>query len=299
MKASQKVFEKNPEKLSPAQRRQIITFSAEKFAAWLDENEKKVRQTQGDWWKYFLFGVQITGRIVMEPPVVIAYWLWKELYEKKAKGQGDSAETLNAPFRIVELSVAEKVFNFPFGHPNDGAVYACCEIEPLSYIPLATFHDKIWDFKMSAFVDLCDKLKAKQCHISYREENGIEVEVNANVSGVGGVHGGGSRQKKTDASIYAEFDKPTEPIIETHEGWIVSEPSWQVLQASRLRGNVRRLRAEVNHFDEMGVNAGITTAYEGFNIDIGGTYKKMVTKKWDFAVEFWPKSKVPTGKRKK
>lgn len=134
----------------------------------------------------------------------------KELFKGK---NINSIYKKKIPYPVFDLNFARKNFRFPPQHPKDGVVYACCEIEPDLYIPLASFHTYMYQSKMSAFSEMCASLGAKTCRIIYEEENGKVITMHGGAENIptnaGTVSGRGDLAKKSnhkqDATFFLAF----------------------------------------------------------------------------------------------
>jgi hypothetical protein len=208
-----------------------------------------------------------------------------------------------SPFSIkknipaLEINSARERFKFPIQHPIDGVVYCCIDTEPDLYLPLASFHDKFFETKMNAFIELCSNLNAKEIKVVYAEENGKTVSVKGGAKNIptpkgtvgGTLSAGGNTQNDTDKDIFYSFTKPTKPIKKYESTWLNAEPSWKKLQQIRIEGDAERGIANFSHVDEMGITADLAAGLKGMGANIGGTYKELITRRFEFNVEFWPK----------
>jgi hypothetical protein len=200
------------------------------------------------------------------------------------------------PPLFIHFKIAAKMFDFPPGHPIDGTAYACCEVVPYLYVPIASFHELMWQNKMSSFSTLCSRLGAKFVKVSYAEEDGKDISGKIGVSGVAEASAEYKKGHKVGARIFREYDLPEQSLVETGEGWLVSEPTWISMQEERIHGNLRKSIVEVNYDDEMGISSEVAATFKGIGIKIGGSYKDFSKKKWIFEVEFWPKKDMPKKK---
>lgn len=201
------------------------------------------------------------------------------------------------PYPILDLRLAREQFTFPINHPIDGLVYACCQTEPNLYVPLASFHQYLYEAKMAAFHELCANLGVRHCTVVYAEEDGQDVTTRARASGSPTRIVPGSVDLSTSvnlhsgetAGVFAEYPPPNRPLIESQSGWLNGEPTWGMMQKLRFERNLERWRAEFSYLDDMGINTNVVTAIAGLGLDIGGAFMKMNQRKWTFDVGFWPR----------
>ncbi|WP_282017369.1 hypothetical protein [Salegentibacter mishustinae] len=197
----------------------------------------------------------------------------------------------------IELDDALEHFSFPPQHPINGGVYACYDLQPDCYFPLASFHEFIYQTKMNAFLELCSNLNAKEVRVAYAEEDGKKVNGNLGLENVPtkagnldvNVDGSFSSANMTDADILCSFPKPQYKEKEFHSPWLASEPTWSALQRMRLERDVSQLRAKFSHTDEMGISTKLAAGFQKMGVNIGGEFSTLKRRKYEFIVEFWPK----------
>jgi hypothetical protein len=203
----------------------------------------------------------------------------------------------NMQYPVFEPNQAIHYFVFPPQQPKDGLVYACCDIEPNLYVPLAQFHTFMYQHKMSAFTELCSNLGAKSCEVVYSEEEKTKSTKSIKVTNVPTKLGPASTDigidsnslRSESASVFFSFPKPKKEIKEYHSNWMNGEPTWVTLQKLRLERDVDNYRAEFNYTDDMGINVKVASSIAKSGIDIGGSFNNILKRKYIFNVVFWPK----------
>jgi hypothetical protein len=272
-------------KLSPAERRVIIVAAPAK-----EGSIRKDIKRAGTFGTVGAVGVVVSGVVagpVFGIPLFAGALLSRPLLRSREKDRLDTS--------VVHLTVNEAAtwFAFPPGHPVIGTAYACSDLEPRLYVPLASFHEFMWQHKMSAFTTLCSRLGAKRVIVLYAEEDGKDVTVSIEaVGGIASAEGDSNNTRKVGAQIYGEFGEPDSAPVKTETGWIVTEPTWLAMQEERLEGNLLRRKAEIHYVDDMGIRANLATVIGAAKAEIGGKFKEFHRKKWVFDVEFWPKTKL-------
>lgn len=223
--------------------------------------------------------------------------LWKKTIDNAFQGKY-SPFSMKKNLPALEINSARKRFDFPIQHPINGAVYCCVDTEPDLYLPLAGFHEYFFEAKMNAFIELCSSLNAKTIKVIYAEENGVKFTGKGGAKNIptpkglagGTINGGGNTQNDYDKDIYYSFTKPSKPIQKLESAWLNAEPSWKKLQKLRIEGDAEKGIANFSHTDEMGITADVAAGLNKMGANIGGTYKKLTKRKFQFTVEFWPKS---------
>lgn len=249
---------------------------------------KKLRNFSGEWdWKR-----DIKKRLIP------FYGFTEDLVENMENGSVriDWISRKELP-PAIEIGEARREFRFPVNHPIDGVMYSCSDLEPDLYVPVARFHEYMYEARMNAFVEMCQGLGAKEIRVIYAEENGMDVTAKVKGKNIPtskgklNVDSNGSynTESTTDANIFYSFDPPTKPMAPYNKAWINAEPTWQSLQNFRLDGSANRSNAEFNHSDEMTITGDLAASLNGLGLSIGGSYSPIVKKKFIFQIEFWPK----------
>lgn len=200
----------------------------------------------------------------------------------------------------IEIEEAIKALQFPPQHPVNGAAYACYDLAPNYYFPLASFHEFIYQSKMNAFLELCSSLNAKEVIITYAEEDGEKLDITGKTENIPTNSGNLDlqaevkyhRNRNSDASIFCSFPKSTRAIGDFVSPWIATEPTWTSLQKMRTERDVESLRAKFSHMDEMGVTSKLAGGLNKIGINIGGSYSNLRKRKFEFLVTFWPKENI-------
>ena len=217
-------------------------------------------------------------------PISFGYVLW-QYFAKKPQ----------YPYPIYDPRTAKAKFRFPVQHPQDGVTYACCEAEPDLYVPLASFHQFMYESKMEAFNALCRNLGAKRCSVIYAEENGFECTAKFKADDIptsnGPVSGGASininRNDKATAKAFFEYEKPRTQIKGSSSIWMNGEATWRSMQSGRLENGLKSFQAEFTYDDNLGISAELAGKISSIGLSIGGDFKEMSQRRWIFEVEFW------------
>lgn len=200
------------------------------------------------------------------------------------------------PYLVFDPITARKLFQFPMNHPVDGVTYACCDAQPNTYVPLASFHRYMFESKMSAFQELCANLGVKKCTVSSKESEKSKRSAKASAgfptnAGTASAKADRSKEKRKteEAEIFMEFPEPKTLPTRSDSGWLIGEPTWQMMQKLRLERELEKYLAEFCYTDEMGITVDVAAKISGIGLSIGGAFEKIHQVKWRFDVEFWPK----------
>lgn len=202
------------------------------------------------------------------------------------------------PYLVFDPITARELFEFTMNHPSDGVTYACCDAEPLEYVPIARFHRYMYESKLVAFQELCSNLGVKKCTVIYEEKNGKEIKGRAGASGIPTAAGPASanasysatKDDSESARITMEYPRPRKAPVETNTGWMIGEPTWKKMQKLRLERDLEKYIAEFSYTDDLGITADVAAKLSSIGLNIGGTYNKMQSRMWRFDVSFWPRS---------
>jgi hypothetical protein len=237
---------------------------------------------------FLFFLPEILTMVAGGPVIAAAYYAGRYLGLKKP------SMPTKFPYPLFDLKRARDQLKFPTNYPIDGLVYACCDAEPVHYVPLASFHRYMYEMKMGAFQKLCSNLGAKSCYVLYAEEDGRDVTAKFRAAGVptqegpasGGTEGGVHERSSANVSVFVRFPPPDRPLEHTESGWMNSEPTWRMMQEIRLGRGTDGWDADFNYTDDMGVTAEIAARILGMGLQIGGKYEEIHRRKWKFNVEF-------------
>lgn len=220
----------------------------------------------------------------------------KSFFKKFVLGKDDINPVADLVYpKAMNIEEAIRSYRFPPGHPIDGLAYTCPDIEPNLYIPVASIHDYMFQSKMNSFMDLCSCLNAKYARIDKVEEDGKEITGKLDVedipSQVGVVDGEskGLIRSKALNGVRIEYTFPNSNKISIFESpWLLSEPSWQVLNKVRKERDVNTFQVEVNHDSNFGIDGNLVAKLEKMGASMGGTYTSFKKYKLVYDVEFWP-----------
>ncbi len=193
-------------------------------------------------------------------------------------------------FPIFDLSTASKAFDFPMNHPIEGYAYACCDALPNTYVPIANFHNYMYQSKLSAFNELLANLGAKKVSTIYESRTHDNANREADFSTpMGSAKATASKHKDTShkQSINMEFPKPSFILHETRNNWLIGEPSWKSMQKLRLEKHLNKFKIKFTYKEEMGINAKIAGKIAKKGISIGGSFQKIKEIDESCEVEFW------------
>jgi tetratricopeptide (TPR) repeat protein len=182
------------------------------------------------------------------------------------------------------------IFKFPPNHPALFSTYAMCDVAPLTYVTLSSFHDYCRHLKYSAFIELCAALGAKEICLKYANINNQSVDLKADVTAPFlelGLDGSYQRNKETGEMIAYEYGEENKEIKDYDSPWIATEPTWASMIKGRHENALKSYNADFNYQDDFGINANLSAKFLGCGINIGGTFKDMTKITMKYKVIFW------------
>lgn len=185
--------------------------------------------------------------------------------------------------------IASKLFQFPPGHPVLDHAYAAHPIVTDQYLPVASFHPKLFEQRVSELMTLFAALGSHQTRITCREGSfsagGIRLE-----STVLKAPGAATAESRTGSERLAHFEetyRPTGiPAIPSDLVWFPHEDSWKQLARRRLEFGAKSISVMLEHREEFGVNASVLLGFEKLGVKLGGAYAKFETTRWEFDGRF-------------
>lgn len=204
---------------------------------------------------------------------------------------------------ILDLDMAKANFQFTLPPTVPGRVYVKSPADPDVLIPFENFHRYVYESKMGAFQQICNKLGAKEVKVYYskKDKTNKDVLVQVNANAVGTLDGAqGQLRVKTEhsaeeiADLTMTFDGPGIVHTNIKSPWLASEPSWNALVRCRTEATnpTDYKKARFEYVESYNVNVETKAAFEKAGIKVGvGTnvnfanFEKIV---WIFEVKFHP-----------
>jgi hypothetical protein len=210
-----------------------------------------------------------------------------------ASAQSAVRSAASAGALIVAADVAERELSFSPGHPRIDHAYAAHPLATERYLPVAQFHQQLFEQKASELVTLLASLGATRVRVraarGYREAAGFSLGASVAVESMS-AQDGGSRNKTEAQSFAAEetFVPRGAPRVADGLVWYPHEPSWQALARRRIEFGSSTFRIELSYDEDFGVDGGLVAALEGVGIRVGGSFRAFERTRWEFEGTFAP-----------
>jgi hypothetical protein len=222
------------------------------------------------------------------------YGLYGYLFDR-LRGKGATGGTQKVDhFVRISADVAERIFRFPAGHPRYDMVYVGHPLRPTEYVPIATFHRRIFEDKFNELITLLSSLGATKMSISYVSDRKRRRKADASLNLVEGLLTGikGSVKVDTHSSSEGKFDADFTPVgapsIPEDLVWLVHEPTWQSVADTRLDAGLTKIDVALRYEDDFGIDAKLAVGLEKFGLSIGGEFTEFERAVWTFHGTFAP-----------
>ncbi len=194
---------------------------------------------------------------------------------------------------IVAADVAERELAFPPGHPRIDHAYSAHPLQTEKYLPVAQFHQQLFEQKASELVTLLAALGATHVRVraarGYREAAGFSLGASVPVEAVS-AHESGSKHRTEAQSMIVEETFVPRGAAKIPEGlvWFAHEPSWQALARRRIEFGSSTFRIELSYDEDFGVDGALVAALEGVGVRVGGSFRAFERTRWEFEGSFAP-----------
>lgn len=179
---------------------------------------------------------------------------------------------------------------FPPGHPLLDHAYVGHPVRDTSYTPFASFHQLMFEQKVSDLTTLLASLGAERVRVRYREgyRSGAGIRLAADVPEHPSGDGRVERHQSTlrDAVFEETYESTGTPAIPSGLVWFEHEPSWQALARRRLEFGTKTFSAELTYTDDFGVDADIKVGIDKLGIRVGGSFARFESTRWEFEGSF-------------
>ena len=195
----------------------------------------------------------------------------------------------NSDTVVVSLEQALAELTFPPGHPQLDTAYIGHPLDPSRYVPLASFHNVIFEQKVNDLVTLLASLGAERLRVHFKQGYstgaGLSFDVSVPVDELkvdAGMSVGGLKEKTRDAVIEESFRPTKPPSIPEGLVWYEHEPSWQGLARRRIEFGTQSFNTTLVYNDDFNINTKLKLKLQGFGVQLGGEYTDFKTTIWEF-----------------
>lgn len=217
--------------------------------------------------------------------------------------------------RLVGKSLIGQFQLLP-GHPRDNMVYVGHPAVPKYYIPLAEFHQVIFQHKFSEAISMLMNLGAKNIHVRYVKGLGLEHLLYQGVASAAPIKTEAAENRgqaimeayknmlKSTPVGTAGFDdlKATieqvvllrtaprmsiPPRLPFNMSWYMFEPTWQWVGEGRMKFGLKEFIIDFNYHEDYDVNSTLRTKLEKAGFSIGSEFAVHVPTLWRIFGEFW------------
>lgn len=195
---------------------------------------------------------------------------------------------------FIEIDEARKTMEFPVGHPIDGNVYGTSELEPKRYVPISSFHNDMYQSKLSFFMDMCSILGVKECTMTEMRQNGTTTSFNIGATENTSETEIDTKQKREKNNLFKlkghfSFPKPKHKIEKIESKWLQTEQTWRKMQDIRIERDISTYEIEFNIENDFGINTSTLAKFGGNKLSLGGEFKEFTKTSYLYKIEFWEK----------
>jgi hypothetical protein len=197
---------------------------------------------------------------------------------------------------FIEIDEARQTLDFPVGHPINGNIYGTSEMEPKKYVPISSFHNDMYQSKLSFFMDMCSILGVKECTMTEMRQDGktkninLGITDNSNSTEIEFEH---SSKQETNNLVklkgHFSFPKPKHKIERIESKWLITEPTWKKMQDIRIDRDISTYEIEFNVENDFGINSYTLAKFGGNKLSLGGEFKEFSKTSYLYKIEFWEK----------
>lgn len=195
-------------------------------------------------------------------------------------------------FVRIGADAAERLFDFPAGHPRYDTAYVGHPLRAERYMPLATFHHRIFEDKFNELISLLSELGATKLSIGFSSDQKQKASAKASFNFVEELLASvrGSIETYSISSVEGNFDarfNPSEaPKIPNDLAWLEHEPTWLRVAKSRLNSGLTQIDVSLRYEDDFGIDASLAAGLESFGLNIGGEFSNFQRTVWTFKGTF-------------
>jgi hypothetical protein len=194
-------------------------------------------------------------------------------------------------FEVLTIARSEaQALVLPPGHPRDRVVYIGHPAAPSVYFPAASFHQLVFESKLSEAARLLMSLGAKELSVEHVRGWSHEFAANLSVS-LPAVEGPSATAKKTDSHQSSALFRATligdrEPSVPPGLVWLPHEPTWQQIAEGRMEYGLQEFDLSVRYEDDYGVNLGLKAEVQKVGLDLGGRFETHQSTVWNIKGKF-------------
>ncbi|MCE5287421.1 MAG: hypothetical protein LLG02_16465 [Pelosinus sp.] len=217
--------------------------------------------------------------------------------------------------RLVEKSLIGQFQLLP-GHPRDNVLYVGHPAIPKYYIPLAEFHQVIFQHKFSEALSMLMNLGAKNIHVRYVKGLGLEHLLNQGVVSAVPIKTEAAENRgraimeayknmlKSSPIGSAGFDDVKvsieqvvllrtaprmvqPPRLPFNMSWYMFEPTWQWVGEGRMKFGLKEFIVDLNSPEDYDINLALRTKLEKAGFNVGTEFARHVPTLWRIFGEFW------------
>jgi hypothetical protein len=226
-----------------------------------------------------------------------------------------AAKRDGVPIRMVEKSLIGQFHLLP-GHPRDNMVYAGHPAIPKYYIPLAEFHQIVFQHKFSEAISMLMNLGAKNLHVRYVKGLGLEHLLSQGVVSAAPIKTEAAENRgRAIMDAYKNMLKSSPigtagfedlkanieqvvllrtaprmtipPRLPFNMAWYMFEPTWQWVGEGRMKFGLKEFIIDFNYNEDYDINSSLREKLVKAGFHVGTEFAVHVPTLWRIFGEFW------------
>lgn len=192
---------------------------------------------------------------------------------------------------VVSPDTAERELHLPAGHPLVDQAYVGHPLQARRYMPLAVFHQALFEQKVNEFMRLLASLGATRvrysCTEGFRKTRSGSLGAALPVAGPeASVGGSRTTERQQEASFEEIYEVRGEAKVPDDLVWFEHEVSWRELARRRLEQGTRAFRISLTQEESYGITLDLALGLDALGLKASAGFEDFRRSHWDFEGEF-------------
>lgn len=176
-----------------------------------------------------------------------------------------------------------------------GSAYVLHPTSDSLYLPMETFHPRLFQEKAQELLRLLQSLGAKEVYVEHEFGlgDGMSFGFNGPIPTKAGkvmadVKARGAHMQRGHVVQHERFDPPGHPpSVPMGLAWLDTEIEWQGLVARRLSGGLRTFHVALTYADDFGVGVDLEAKLKRVKVSLGANYRRFRRSRMLYRGEFY------------
>lgn len=197
--------------------------------------------------------------------------------------------------RVVSPDQAPEIKTKYGERVEPGSAYILHPTSDSLYLPMDTFHPRLFQEKAQELLTLLQSLGAKEVYVEHEFGfgDGLSFGFNGPIpTKAGNVHanvaGRAAHTQRGHVVQHERFDPPNRPpSVPMGLAWLDTELEWQGLVARRLSGGLRTFHVALTYADDLGVGLELEGKLKKVKVSLGANYRRFRRSRMMYRGEFY------------